>query len=58
VLVDETIRSPQNGIILNETLNKNASLLGSGMDAQKDVQPPKQQPMVYICGGKIMVALL
>uniref|UniRef100_A0AAZ3QIS1 DNA-directed RNA polymerases I, II, and III subunit RPABC4 n=1 Tax=Oncorhynchus tshawytscha TaxID=74940 RepID=A0AAZ3QIS1_ONCTS len=20
------------------------------MDAQKDVQPPKQQPMIYICG--------
>ncbi|KAG7500991.1 DNA-directed RNA polymerases I, II, and III subunit RPABC4 [Solea senegalensis] len=23
---------------------------GSKMDAQKDVQPPKQQPMIYICG--------
>ncbi|EPY74840.1 sperm associated antigen 1-like protein [Camelus ferus] len=22
------------------------------MDTQKDVQPPKQQPMIYICGGK------
>lgn len=22
------------------------------MDSQKDVQPPKQQPMIYICGGK------
>ncbi|KAK6328014.1 hypothetical protein J4Q44_G00036600 [Coregonus suidteri] len=22
----------------------------SSMDAQKDVQPPKQQPMIYICG--------
>ncbi|XP_032751274.1 DNA-directed RNA polymerases I, II, and III subunit RPABC4-like [Rattus rattus] len=21
------------------------------MDTQKDVQPPKQQPMIYICGG-------
>ncbi|KAF7462646.1 DNA-directed RNA polymerases I, II, and III subunit RPABC4 isoform X1 [Marmota monax] len=21
-----------------------------GMDTQKDVQPPKQQPMIYICG--------
>lgn len=21
------------------------------MDSQKDVQPPKQQPMIYICGG-------
>uniref|UniRef100_A0A8C3Q4L1 DNA-directed RNA polymerases I, II, and III subunit RPABC4 n=1 Tax=Geospiza parvula TaxID=87175 RepID=A0A8C3Q4L1_GEOPR len=20
------------------------------MDSQKDVQPPKQQPMIYICG--------
>ncbi|XP_036351534.1 DNA-directed RNA polymerases I, II, and III subunit RPABC4-like [Ochotona princeps] len=20
------------------------------MDTQKDVQPPKQQPMIYICG--------
>uniref|UniRef100_A0A3P9NTA8 DNA-directed RNA polymerases I, II, and III subunit RPABC4 n=1 Tax=Poecilia reticulata TaxID=8081 RepID=A0A3P9NTA8_POERE len=20
------------------------------MDAQKDLQPPKQQPMIYICG--------
>uniref|UniRef100_A0A8C3RDK7 DNA-directed RNA polymerases I, II, and III subunit RPABC4 n=1 Tax=Cyanoderma ruficeps TaxID=181631 RepID=A0A8C3RDK7_9PASS len=31
------------------------SLLGGGgvavnMDSQKDVQPPKQQPMIYICG--------
>ncbi|KAJ7991981.1 hypothetical protein DPEC_G00289480 [Dallia pectoralis] len=25
-------------------------LIDSGMDAQKDVQPPKQQPMIYICG--------
>lgn len=21
------------------------------MDSQKDAQPPKQQPMIYICGG-------
>lgn len=21
------------------------------MDPQKDIQPPKQQPMIYICGG-------
>ncbi|XP_016355181.1 DNA-directed RNA polymerases I, II, and III subunit RPABC4-like [Sinocyclocheilus anshuiensis] len=21
------------------------------MDSQKDIQPPKQQPMIYICGG-------
>jgi hypothetical protein len=27
------------------------------MDAQKDVQPPKQQPMIYICGGKIDIHL-
>ncbi|XP_066873304.1 DNA-directed RNA polymerases I, II, and III subunit RPABC4 [Kogia breviceps] len=25
-------------------------LLGTTMDTQKDVQPPKQQPMIYICG--------
>lgn len=24
---------------------------GRKMDSQKDVQPPKQQPMIYICGG-------
>ncbi|KAM5249186.1 DNA-directed RNA polymerases I, II, and III subunit RPABC4 [Hipposideros larvatus] len=24
--------------------------LGLTMDTQKDVQPPKQQPMIYICG--------
>ncbi|TEA24645.1 hypothetical protein DBR06_SOUSAS6310008, partial [Sousa chinensis] len=23
---------------------------GTTMDTQKDVQPPKQQPMIYICG--------
>nr|XP_012311254.1 DNA-directed RNA polymerases I, II, and III subunit RPABC4 isoform X1 [Aotus nancymaae] len=23
---------------------------GLTMDTQKDVQPPKQQPMIYICG--------
>ncbi|MEQ2315503.1 hypothetical protein AMECASPLE_023081 [Ameca splendens] len=23
---------------------------GDKMDAQKDLQPPKQQPMIYICG--------
>ncbi|KAG6933715.1 RNA polymerase II subunit K, partial [Chelydra serpentina] len=23
---------------------------GQNMDSQKDVQPPKQQPMIYICG--------
>ncbi|XP_011235456.2 DNA-directed RNA polymerases I, II, and III subunit RPABC4 isoform X1 [Ailuropoda melanoleuca] len=23
---------------------------GLSMDTQKDVQPPKQQPMIYICG--------
>uniref|UniRef100_A0A0E9QN90 Uncharacterized protein n=1 Tax=Anguilla anguilla TaxID=7936 RepID=A0A0E9QN90_ANGAN len=27
------------------------------MDAQKDVQPPKQQPMIYICGGNIILAI-
>uniref|UniRef100_A0A671STF7 RNA polymerase II, I and III subunit K n=1 Tax=Sinocyclocheilus anshuiensis TaxID=1608454 RepID=A0A671STF7_9TELE len=21
------------------------------MDSQKDIQPPKQQPMIYICGA-------
>ncbi|XP_029868574.1 DNA-directed RNA polymerases I, II, and III subunit RPABC4 isoform X2 [Harpia harpyja] len=24
--------------------------LYQNMDSQKDVQPPKQQPMIYICG--------
>ncbi|XP_053916674.1 DNA-directed RNA polymerases I, II, and III subunit RPABC4 isoform X2 [Cuculus canorus] len=24
--------------------------IGKNMDSQKDVQPPKQQPMIYICG--------
>uniref|UniRef100_A0A3B1IY52 RNA polymerase II, I and III subunit K n=1 Tax=Astyanax mexicanus TaxID=7994 RepID=A0A3B1IY52_ASTMX len=23
------------------------------MDPQKDMQPPKQQPMIYICGGNL-----
>ncbi|XP_072708219.1 DNA-directed RNA polymerases I, II, and III subunit RPABC4 isoform X1 [Ciconia boyciana] len=27
-----------------------AELLVQNMDSQKDVQPPKQQPMIYICG--------
>uniref|UniRef100_A0AAF6ZA81 DNA-directed RNA polymerases I, II, and III subunit RPABC4 n=1 Tax=Bos taurus TaxID=9913 RepID=A0AAF6ZA81_BOVIN len=26
------------------------SVLRTTMDTQKDVQPPKQQPMIYICG--------
>lgn len=25
------------------------------MDPQKDMQPPKQQPMIYICGGDVIV---
>ncbi|XP_054047306.1 DNA-directed RNA polymerases I, II, and III subunit RPABC4 isoform X1 [Rissa tridactyla] len=26
------------------------AVLAQNMDSQKDVQPPKQQPMIYICG--------
>ncbi|KAL7381569.1 hypothetical protein ABVT39_007785 [Epinephelus coioides] len=26
------------------------SFVETDMDAQKDLQPPKQQPMIYICG--------
>lgn len=29
---------------------KGFSVLRTTMDTQKDVQPPKQQPMIYICG--------
>lgn len=28
------------------------------MDAQKELQPPKQQPMIYICGGKSFFVLI
>ncbi|KAK4827022.1 hypothetical protein QYF61_013156 [Mycteria americana] len=33
-----------------EETGRPAELLVQNMDSQKDVQPPKQQPMIYICG--------
>uniref|UniRef100_A0A8C2R4P3 DNA-directed RNA polymerases I, II, and III subunit RPABC4 n=3 Tax=Pecora TaxID=35500 RepID=A0A8C2R4P3_CAPHI len=47
-------RAPEVGRGLEESRNlerpKEFSVLRTTMDTQKDVQPPKQQPMIYICG--------
>lgn len=34
------------------------SFIETKMDPQKDLQPPKQQPMIYICGGNVTLQLL
>lgn len=43
-----SLRTRGNVCVRTETLLGAAEALA--MDAQKDVQPPKQQPMIYICG--------
>jgi len=32
--------------------------LFQAMDPPKDIQPPKQQPMIYICGGNYTLSAL
>ncbi|XP_030301344.1 DNA-directed RNA polymerases I, II, and III subunit RPABC4 isoform X1 [Calypte anna] len=36
--------------VLSVTVAGSAPHALANMDSQKDVQPPKQQPMIYICG--------
>ncbi|XP_050797446.1 DNA-directed RNA polymerases I, II, and III subunit RPABC4 isoform X1 [Gopherus flavomarginatus] len=38
-------------LLLREGATRGVTIKMKGnMDSQKDVQPPKQQPMIYICG--------
>ncbi|KAK3511865.1 hypothetical protein QTP70_027461 [Hemibagrus guttatus] len=32
------------------TIARTERMFVDEMDSQKDIQPPKQQPMIYICG--------